>query len=268
MFTEHTVQAGAVSLNYAEGGDGPPIVLLHGATDSWRRFLPVLPALAVRWRVYALDLRGHGGSSRVPGGYHRSGYAADTGAFVRGLGDPVAVIGHSLGGLVGIEVALAMPDVVRALVLEDPPLYPHQPGPGTERSPYTRFALIKELASAGMPVDAITRRLLERNPRGNPDSLRLRAEVIAQLDPEVLRDPGGGRRSLNADIDQLLRKLTRPVLLLRADPERGGVVSAADQARFTAAMPTANLVHFPGVGHDIARGGADAYVRAVVEFLA
>lgn len=267
MFTEHTFQAGAVSINYATGGSGPPLVLLHGATDSWRRFLPILPTLAERWRVFALDLRGHGASSRMPGGYHRSGYAADTGAFVRSLGEAVAVVGHSLGGLVGIEVALGLPDVVRALVLEDPPLYPHQPGPGTERSPYARFALIKELASSGLPVDAITRRLLERNPRGNPDTLRLRAEVIAQLDPEVLQDPGGGRRSLNADTDELLRKLTCPVLLLCAGPERGGVMSAADQERFTDAMPHASVVRFPGVGHDVARGAAERYVQAVGAFL-
>lgn len=267
MFSEHAFQAGAVTISYAEGGSGPPLVLLHGATDSWRRFLPVLPSLAKEHRVYALDLRGHGGSSRVPGGYHRTGYATDCGAFVRSLGQPIAVIGHSLGGLIGIELAVEMPDLVTTLVLEDPPAYPHQPGPGTERSPYARFALIKELASSGLAVGEIADRLLERNPRGNPDALRQRAVVIAQLDPEVLQDPGGGRHAMNTDTDVLLRSLRCLVLLLRADPLRGGVMSAADEARMVAALPSLMVERFAGVGHDIVRAAPEHYAEVVSAFL-
>ncbi|MFY9662418.1 MAG: alpha/beta fold hydrolase, partial [Terriglobales bacterium] len=60
----------AVRLNYAEGpAAGPPLVLLHGLGRRWQVFLPLIPALSMRWHIFAVDLRGHGKSSRVSRGY-------------------------------------------------------------------------------------------------------------------------------------------------------------------------------------------------------
>jgi len=68
MFKERTFDTGEVILNYAEGpASGPPLVLLHGFTGRWQGFLPLLPALSLRWHVYAPDYRGHGKSGRVAG---------------------------------------------------------------------------------------------------------------------------------------------------------------------------------------------------------
>ena len=70
MLKERTFDANGVAINYAEGPpSGPPLVLLHGGGDRWQHFLPILPSLVMRWQVYALDLRGHGKSGRVPGQY-------------------------------------------------------------------------------------------------------------------------------------------------------------------------------------------------------
>lgn len=65
MLSEKTFDAGAVSVNYAEGPrSGPPLVLLHGVTSRWQAFLTMMPVLAQRWHVVAADLRGHGRSGR------------------------------------------------------------------------------------------------------------------------------------------------------------------------------------------------------------
>jgi pimeloyl-ACP methyl ester carboxylesterase len=64
--------ASGVRIHYAANGpdDGYPIIMLHGYSDSWFSFSRVMPALGKRYRVYALDLRGHGDSDRPATGYH------------------------------------------------------------------------------------------------------------------------------------------------------------------------------------------------------
>jgi pimeloyl-ACP methyl ester carboxylesterase len=107
---EHTFDTGegvqlnghmSVQLNYAEGPpNGPPLVLLHGLGRRWQVFLPVIPALSLRWHIFAPDLRGHGKSSRVARGYHGPEYAEDIHGLLRErVGAPAVLFGHSLGGM-------------------------------------------------------------------------------------------------------------------------------------------------------------------------
>ncbi|MEU3574699.1 alpha/beta hydrolase [Kitasatospora sp. NPDC036755] len=102
------------------GGDGRPVVLaLHGHVGRGRSFAPPAAALAGRYRVVALDQRGHGLSDH--GGEFTPGrYAADVAAFLDALAlAPVAVLGHSMGGAVAFHLALPRPDLVPALVVAD-----------------------------------------------------------------------------------------------------------------------------------------------------
>ena len=71
--------------------------------------------MALRWHVYAPDLRGHGASSWTPGRYRLWDYAADMVSLLeRVIGEPAVIVGHSLGGEVAIIVASERPDLVRA----------------------------------------------------------------------------------------------------------------------------------------------------------
>ncbi len=85
---------------FRETGDGPPLVLVHGITESHRAWDPVIPALAERWRVVAVDLRGHGESERrAP--YDPVTMATDVQSVVTDLGlEAPLMVGHSLGGVV------------------------------------------------------------------------------------------------------------------------------------------------------------------------
>ena len=66
MLTEKSFDTGEIVINFAESDTiGPPLVLLHGATLNWQTFGDFIPALEQRWRLYACDLRGHGGSGRA-----------------------------------------------------------------------------------------------------------------------------------------------------------------------------------------------------------
>ena len=124
MLREQTVEAGAVTINFAEGPpSGPPLVLLHGGGDRWQYLLPIIPCLALRWHLFALDLRGHGKSDRVPGEYRPEHYVADVVAWMeQHLTEPAILFGHSLGGWVALMVTAQQTEKVRALILGDPPM--------------------------------------------------------------------------------------------------------------------------------------------------
>lgn len=109
-----------VRLRYAEQGDpaGQPIILLHGYTDSSFSFSRVLPSLAAKYHVYALDLRGHGDSERPASGYRLTDFASDVLAFMdeKGL-RRATIVGHSMGSFIAQQLAILAPRRVERLVL-------------------------------------------------------------------------------------------------------------------------------------------------------
>ncbi|MEV0583376.1 alpha/beta hydrolase [Nonomuraea sp. NPDC050310] len=117
------ISAGGVTLAYRALGaaDAPPMVLLHGRCANRNDWNGIVRDLAATYRVYTLDLRGHGESSR-PGAYALPEMAEDVRAFLDALGiERAVVVGHSLGGMVAYHLAAAHPERVSALVMEDPP---------------------------------------------------------------------------------------------------------------------------------------------------
>lgn len=103
-----------VTLRLLEGGAGPPLVLFHGRGQSATSWSPLLPELARRRRVIAIDLPGFGHSASTPFASSAAGFEAGLRFFVdpieellahEGLAD-AAIVGHSLGGLVAVELAL------------------------------------------------------------------------------------------------------------------------------------------------------------------
>jgi pimeloyl-ACP methyl ester carboxylesterase len=105
-------------IRYFVGGDGPSLVLVHGLGGAASNWVELAPALARSYRVLALDLPGHGGSAPLPAALSLTPFAD----VVRAVAEreallPAGVVGHSLGGLVGLRLALRHPDAVRALVL-------------------------------------------------------------------------------------------------------------------------------------------------------
>jgi len=110
-----------ITLRYRDwGGVGAPIVLLHGLASSLRIWDFVAPILAERFRVVAVDQRGHGLSSKPDDGYGFEEVGADLAALVEliGLERPV-VVGHSWGGSVAVRFGTDHPEMARGLALVD-----------------------------------------------------------------------------------------------------------------------------------------------------
>lgn len=124
------LQANGVRLAYAVTGrpDAPPLLLLHALGEDHTSWDYVAAALAGDYRVYALDLRGHGESGH-PGVYSFESMRDDVLAFLDALGlSPVTLVGHSLGAVVAALVAQRRPDAVDRLVLEEGPMpFPAEP---------------------------------------------------------------------------------------------------------------------------------------------
>ena len=121
MADQRTVVVGGVRLACRVWGPpaAPPLVLLHGLGEGAADWNGVAPAFAEHWRVYALELRGHGGSD-WPGVYSVELMRADVLGFLDVLGlERVDLVGHSLGGLVAYLFAAGYPERVGRLVLED-----------------------------------------------------------------------------------------------------------------------------------------------------
>lgn len=133
-------------LHYERAGEGgPELLLVHGWCCDWTAFRPQFEHFAERHAVTALDLRGCGESDRPDDGYDISDFADDVARFcgVVGIEKPV-VVGHSLGGMIAVDLAARYPAVPRAIVLLDP-------GPIAPREETVRFfeAAVDALAGPG-----------------------------------------------------------------------------------------------------------------------
>jgi pimeloyl-ACP methyl ester carboxylesterase len=258
-----------VTLAYDDAGasDAPVIVFLHGlsmARSTWARFLPDLEE---RFRVVRLDQRGHGESSDA-GSYVLDSYLADTVAFLEGVvRGPSILVGHSLGGVIAHGVTQARPDLVRAALLEDPPLYViDRMNDGLSREDASSVAAMfplmqnvcREMQARNAPVaeyEAMLAAVPSLSGAGTmadaigPEGVRAMARALSQLDPEIFTPAIDG--SAISGTPDTSEPLERAVTVLRADPALGPAFSAEDEGRFLQTNPHARVVMFEGASHAI-----------------
>ena len=246
--------ATAPDLAIHEHGDRgtPTVVLLHGLSESGAGW----PDLVDRWpdrHILAPDLRGHGASprftpeqlTRVP-----EVMVADVVALLDAQDRPVDLIGHSLGGNLALHAALARPDRVRALVLEDPA----RPG----RHPDPEF--VAEIDSMLVAVMTDRAREVARMAHETPWSAA-EIEVWADAKPLVDRRYVHAGLSLGAPAwEELFEALTCPTLLV-LPPD-------APMAPRGVRNPLVSTVVIAGTGHCVRRDRPEEFFRAVEAFLA
>ena len=117
---------GGVSLHVVQGGlvGAQPLVLIPGQSMPWESYIKVLPRLARRFFVIAVDVRGHGSSQHTPGAYTFGRCADDLIEVLGQLCDrPALLSGNSSGGIIAMIAAARAPSQVRAVLMEDPPLF-------------------------------------------------------------------------------------------------------------------------------------------------
>jgi len=116
------LEANGLRFHVVEAGSGPLVLLLHGFPEFWYGWHKQIPALAERFRVVAVDLRGYNLSEKPAAGYDLQTLASDVPALVHALGERRAhVVGHDWGGAVAWGVAALHPDVVDRLTILNAP---------------------------------------------------------------------------------------------------------------------------------------------------
>jgi pimeloyl-ACP methyl ester carboxylesterase len=278
---ERTFDTGEVQLNYAEGpANGPPLVLLHGLGRRWQVFLPVIPALSLRWQIFAVDLRGHGKSSRVARGYQGPKYSEDVAHLLRErISSPAVLFGHCLGGMVGMWVASHHPELVRALILGDNMIVVRH-----LRNPmYTAlFTGLRDLARKGGSVEQIAEGIgkivlpvpgtdesvsIHELPGNDQAYLLSWARCVHEADPDTYEMTLDGSSIEGWDGEAVLRGITCPTLLLQGTTELGGLMSDADVALATRLLPHHAHVKFRNLGHALFIQQPEPVLRAVTNFL-
>ena len=253
-------------INYAEGPEnGPPLLLIHGISGHWQDWLSVVDAFADEWHIYAVDLRGHGKSSWVSGGYHWRSYSEDQVDLIeRVIGEPVFVVGHSLGGATAIGLNALRSDLVRAAVYEDPPLFVHRRWGGNEFR--DRFSATLEVLDAHRSYEAILTHVKETNPEYDEIRLRDRTEKYLAMDPEVFRATLSGRARVNWRSEDLIVQAQSPGLLLQAEPALGSALNDEEAAEAMSLFPDAEYEKWDDSGHGMHASYPTRFFERVVEF--
>ncbi|KMO77402.1 alpha/beta fold hydrolase [Mycolicibacterium obuense] len=257
----------------ADNGDParPSVLMLHGGGQnrwSWKKTGQVLASRGLH--VVALDSRGHGDSDRSPDArYSIDALSADAERVLDQIGRPTVLIGASMGGLTGIQVARnAGPHKVTRLVLVD--VVPRYEKDGSARIRDFMFSHVHGFDSLDDAADAVAAYLPHRtrpqNPEGLKKNLRHRnGRWYWHWDPAFLTAPHDDPFLRVEQLEQAAVELTIPILLIRG--KLSDVVSEEAVADFLNKVPGAEFVELTGAGHTAAGDDNDAFSDAVVSFV-
>jgi pimeloyl-ACP methyl ester carboxylesterase len=233
-FSHHTASVNGIQMHYVIGGQGDPVVLLHGYPQSWYEWRHIMPALAKNYTVVAPDLRGFGDSSRPLTGYDGNNTAEDIYQLVSQLGfSNIFLVAHDVGAQTAYSYAAAHPNNVSKLVLMDFPFPGFLPPEFGENGPWW-FGFYQTPDVPELLIEGREREYLSWFIKG----LEYNPSAITEEDIDVFANhamaPGGLRsqfehfRAFPMDAEQnkesAKTKITMPVLVLGGDiyPALGG----------------------------------------------
>jgi pimeloyl-ACP methyl ester carboxylesterase len=232
-----------LEMEYIEQGDrsGVPVVMLHGFTDSWRSFQPVLQHLPPSIRAFSLTQRGHGETERPPSDYHPAFFVTDVIGFMDALEiERAVVVGHCMGGVIAERVAIAYPGRVLALAMLATPA-------SIAANPLMQD-FWSQVAQLGDPIDASFAREFQESTLAQPVP---QARIDMMVD-ESLKVPARVWRAVLSGLFQIenapyRRRLTVPTLLVWGD--RDALVPGSDVDAIRGGIPHSELLVYAGGGH-------------------
>lgn len=256
-------------LNTRRGGEGQPVIILHGLFGSAENWQTIARLLAGNYHVVAVDLRNHGESPHAPEMSYAA-MAADVIETVDEIGfESVHLVGHSMGGKVAMTAALIHPDRVRSLCVVDiaPKVYPPHHREILDAMQALEDADVRsrgeadEVLAAGIPEAAVRAFLLKSVRADDAGHYRwtLNRRAIAESYDEIAgwppcegTPPGDGT-------------YPGPTLFMRG--ALSDYVAEADVEAARTWFPAARLVTVEGAGHWVHAEQRSAFVQRLVRFL-
>jgi len=265
-----------IQLGEQNARDTQPLVFIHGLSGCWQNWLEQLPVLAREHQVLAVDLPGFGSSPMPAERISISGYGRLLDGLFEQLGiDAAAVIGNSMGGFIGAELAIAFPQRVERLVLIS------AAGISTYADPRTTRALptlrrSERLVAASAAWVAAKSDTVARRPRLRDATLavvtRHPSRLPAPLAAEQLRGAGkpGFMQALESILDydfrERLPEIACPTLIVWGDGDR--LINVRDADVFAELIPGSRKVIFEDTGHMAMLERPAAFNALLSDFLA
>ena len=254
------IAANGLEIAYERVGEGPPLLLVHGAAEDGRAWRPQLKALGDEFTTVAWDEPGAGHSSDLPAGFGLADYASCLAALIEALAlGPAHVGGLSWGGTVAQELYRHHPGLVATLILAD--TYAGWHGSLPEEEVRARVAGVRQmLAAPAEEFDPTLPGLFAGDPPA--EFVPLLEEIAAAVNPESLKT----QLPVMAEADQrdLLPRIAVPTLLIWGELDARSPLSVARQ--FERAIPDTKLVVVPGAGHLSNLEQPEQFNEAVREF--
>jgi pimeloyl-ACP methyl ester carboxylesterase len=250
---ERFAQANGLNVHYYRtGGESlPAIMLLHGVMDDGLGWIPVARDLQRQFDVIMPDARGHGKTGGSLKGFSYQLLADDVAALIRALGLGNAYLfGHSMGAMTAAMVAASAPELVRAVVLEDPPLTDTMPAPegGAQAAAQMRQYFQGILALNELPPEQ--RLVIARQYNPLWDEVELAPWVASKLEfnPDVFQhlEPVVPWR-------EILPRIRCPILLVTGDPEARAIVTPGVAQEAARLWHRGKVIQIADAGHCIHR---------------
>jgi pimeloyl-ACP methyl ester carboxylesterase len=258
---EH-VDAGGLRIAFRRGGDGPCLLLLHGAVSDGRVWRVELDSLSDEFTVVAWDAPGCGGSSDPPEHYRLPEFAACLGLLIDALGlERPHVLGHSWGSALALELYRQRPSDVRSLVLVG--AYAGWAGSlaPAQVAHRLQFALqVADLPAGTFEPTSMPGLFSDVMPDDRRSEL---ATIMSEIRPAATRTMA--RALAEADLRGLLPLVDVPTLLVYGDADERSPLEVAHALH--AAMPRSTLTVMPGLGHECHLESPKAFETAVRSFL-
>ena len=278
-FTSRYVDTGELRLHAVTGGEGPPLLLVHGWPQLWYQFRLIMPALARDFSVVAVDQRGIGLSDKPQDGYDTATLASDLAALMDALGHRrFALYGTDVGMPIAYALAADHPDRVDRLIVSEAPLPGISPSPPLFLPPqlnerlwhlaFNQLPKVNEQLVTGrediffgaeFDASAGTHKLPDDAVRYYIDTLK---------DPDHLRGSFGFYRAVPTSITQneqrKTQRLTLPVLAI------GGAESSGEGPGNTMKLVADDVqtLVIPGCAHWVAEQAPEQLLAALTTFLA
>ena len=260
-----------MTLGYIELGDSqnPPLIYLHGYTNSGRGYLPLGRLLAREHHVFLLDQRGHGASGKPECCYSRIDFAYDIKLFLDQLGiERADIAGHSLGSIVAQTFAAYWPERTRRLVLIATTAGQRSNSKPRKPQSTSTFGAATDAAIANLkdPIDPDSAFMREwwSIPGVDPELLAIVRRESAAIPASVWR---AMLQQLGSSIDlrYTIGSIKAPTLLLFGGKDT--LFGAKDRRELAAFLPTAKMVLFPQLGHSLPEQDPATVAASIQEFL-
>jgi N-formylmaleamate deformylase len=275
-WNEGQVYANGIAIHYyrTDGDKKPSILLLHGITDSGQCWPRVAVDLEGSYDTIMTDARGHGHSG-ASADFSIALLADDAAAVIRALGlEKPYVWGHSMGAITAATLAAAYPDLVRAVVLEDPPLRDEplfQVAPDKEffvtdgeQQEQLGWQWLYELRA--LPREERIDRGFAMNPNWAREEIPPWADSKAELNIDIL-EPALAAIAHAAPWREVIARIECPIMLITGDPQLHAIVAPEIAQEAAHLWKHGEVLHMRGAGHNIHRDRYDETMSSVRDFL-